>query len=685
MATLDNQNLQPTLQAENFTPEGAPATQIDEVSLVVNSFSKSESFVTSKQWNLLWADADILYQSPRALSSYAGSYLLEPNVQRFTVAKAVNSVVPQFYKGLFYDDPPFVLRPRPGTTQETIYAKKAIFASLLDEMEFQRECKYGLEQMALLGTGIYKWGVSYKTIRVPKRKSQKITLPGAQGKSEAVYSSDEPEIEYTEKKVCVPTFEFRDIRNVFVDPKCELPDIREAGYVIDQRWVNFYDLQTLRDDKDYEIPADNELKTWFQSPSEANRTPGQSSVEQMTVRTGVVHHSDPQNAPSANPLMEKLELLEYWDRERSITVINRAHGIRCIENKFRVIPFLSSNYWNRSKALYGMGIGLLAGSDQRLQQGTVNSALKILSLAVNTPYLTSGDSNMPSQMIQTGLGRILRVTDLDKSYKLLETPKVPSDIWPVLQEDKQNTDATTGADQMLVQGSTAGPRSSMGRTAGGAGILAGASATRLDGPLDNFIDQVFVPWLYIMDQLVFEHMSDAQIMDILGEELGKEFEIDLEVYHAGRVEFDVLAGARLSAKTAMAQSLVLLMQLFENPNIQSQLAEINGEFIDFKPVLKMALEVSGWGSGIENDIFRPLTAEMKQQLQGKHNAASKLQAQMTLSQQRFQQKEQLEDQATDNRIKRDIFRDAVKAAGLNMAVTGQPSENGYGSDGQQVV
>jgi hypothetical protein len=76
---------------------------------------------------------------------------------------------------------------------------------------------------------------------------------------------------------------------------------------------------------------------------------------------------------------------------------------------------------------------------------------------------------------------------------------------------------------------------------------------------------------------------------------------------------------------------------------------------------------------------------MKQQLQGNNNAASKLQAQMTLSQQRFQQKEQLEDQATDNRIKRDIFRDAVKAAGLNMAVTGQPSENGYGSDGQQVV
>ena len=158
----------------------------------------------------------------------------------------------------------------------------------------------------------------------------------------------------------------------------------------------------------------------------------------------------------------------------------------------------------------------------------------------------------------------------------------------------------------------------MGRTAGGAGILASASATRLDGPLDNFIEQVFKPFLYILDYLVLHHISDAEIKSIIGEELGQEFILDMQEFHDSKHEYEVLAGASLAAKRIMAQSMTLITQIFSQPNIQKNLAEINEEYIDFKPILEMWMESSEWKN--KQDIIKKMTPAMKQ----KQAAASQL-------------------------------------------------------------
>ena len=175
-----------------------------------------------------------------------------------------------------------------------------------------------------------------------------------------------------------------------------------------------------------------------------------------------------------------------------------------------------------------MGLGLIVGQNQRVDQGTINAILKILSFGVNPIYLRRRDSNATTQMMRTSIGKIYTVDappdgDLRKVFNLLETPKVPGEVWQALAESEKATESSSGADQALVQGSSAGPRSSITRTAGGAGIMANASATRLDGPLDNFIDQVFLPFLYIMDYLSHVLLSDAEIMKILGEEMGKDY------------------------------------------------------------------------------------------------------------------------------------------------------------------
>jgi len=672
-----------------------------ELTLVCRSAELAKAYIQNRQWTLLWRDADILFQSPRPMTVYENTYVLEPNVQRFTVAKVCNAVVPQLYKGLFYADPPMLIRPRPGTSQKVVDAKTALYSYILDECKFKNHTKWGLEQMAHLGTGIFKWGYDWKEIETFKRSATvtHVDVPNADGTmgTEDIPSDAPPSIKRTVRIIPMPFFEHRPLNRVLIDPQLEVSDIREARWVIDIRYMDWYQFMELKNNikgaiadgeegvviDGWKFPSDGQIAAMWDGQ------PGQQlqDLDLTTQVRGVVFHAEEVNAQtSPDPRRTKLEVMEYWDCGRKILVLNKEKVIYTGGNEFKKIPFLSSNWWYRPRAFYGMGLGLIVGQNQRVDQGTINSILKILSYGVNPIYLRNRDDNAPTQTIRTGIGKILSVTDTEKSYKLLESPKVPSDIWSAMKENEAATESSSGADQTLVQGSSAGPRAGMGRSATGANLMAGASATRLDGPLDNFIEQVFKPFIGIIDMLTFTIMSDAAIHHILGREMGDDFltrpdddgkRFTIQQFHDAQIEYEVLAGSSLAAKRTMAQSMVMLTQILDNPQIQQSLAEINQEYIDFKPIISMWLEASEWKN--KNDIIKPMTADMLQRQQANSKAALQaqaMQAKQQGDQQKFVQKQQLEDQASDNRIKRDITREAAKASGMSETVEGTPSTQG---------
>jgi hypothetical protein len=691
--------VQHSLTPADYTADGTLKNLQAELSVCVGAAKSAEQFLQNKQWALLWRDADLLYQAPRPMTVYENTYILEPNVQRFTVAQTVNSIVPQLYKGLFYADPPMILRPRPGTSQNITDAKTAIFSFLLDECRFKTQTKWGLEQMAHLGTGIWKYGVEYKEVITRKRVAsvQTITAQGPDGSAVSTNVPLDVEPKIITKTRIAPRifFESCPIDRVLVDPKCAVGDIQHADFAIDVRGLDFYQLKLIKDgimqlpdghpDKEgWNLPkTDAELQTWWHQPNQMEQAQN-LQITNSIYADGVVHHAeDTQIQVTPDVLFKKLEVLEYWDKKRKILVVGRKHVICSTKNPFGRLPFFSANWWNRPRAFYGMGLGLIVGQNQRVDQGTINSILKMLSFGINPIYLRKRDSNNQTQMIRTGLGKILTVDGPAKeAFSLLEQPKVPGEVWSALSESEKATERSSGADAQLVGGSTAGPRSGMGRTAQGASIQAGASASRLDGPLDNFIEQVFKPFLYVMDDLVFTYFSDAEVFTILGQEMGKNFEVNLQDFHDGVHEFETLAGSSLAAKRTMSQSISLITQIFENPTIQQNLAEINEEYIDFKPILKMWMESSEWKN--VQDIIKPLTQSMKEKQAQQSQAAqaqTKANVQAQSNDQKFKQKQQLEDQATNNRIKRDVVLSAFKGEDLGQADNGTPSITGLG--GQQ--
>jgi hypothetical protein len=691
MATLPTEgNPNRQLNEQDYKPSGELKTTDANVALVVGCAVAAEQFQANKQWNLMWRDSDLLFQSPRPMSVYENTYILEPNVQRFTVAKVCNAIVPQLYKGLFYADPPMLLRPRPNTSQDAVDAKTAIFSCLLSACNFKRETKWGLEQMAHLGTGLWKYGIDYVEI-VTKKRIPTLAKVGSQ----MVPTYDEPHIERKTRVAPRPFFEFRPLDKVFVDTKTRVGDVREAKWAIDVRNMDYYELLAIKQSID-KLPEGHPTKDEWKWPGNGTDKDLQSlwfppvetgalmlASDQAAHMTHIVHHAeDDAKVNSPDLLRHKMEILEYWDKGRKILVLNRKHALFVGKNPFNEIPFLSANWWNRPKAFYGMGLGLIVGQNQRVDQGSINSILKILSFGVNPIYLRRRDSNTPTQMIRTGIGRVLTVDvnpgrPAGDAYTILEQPKVPSDIWNALMESEKNTESTSGADAQLVMGSSSGPRSSMGRTAFGAGQLGQASATRLDGPLDNFIEQVFTPFLYILDNMIFEYLSDGEIRDIVGEELGAKFELNFANYHDAKMDFEVLAGASLSAKRVMAQSMTLITQIFENPQIQEQLADINEEYIDYKPILNMWMEASEWKN--RQDIIKKMSPQQIQKRAQKAQAAmqqSKIAGQMQLNQQKSNLRQQEMDQENQARVQRDIVREAFRNSTMSEAVQGEPSASG---------
>lgn len=647
-----------------------PAEFTDEAALklVVQDSARAENWLQQKQWSLMWREIDILYQSPRSLSTWEGTGQPTANVSRFTVATHVNSILPEQINGVFYEDPPFVLRPSPEMDQDTVRAKTVIIGAELREMEFKTESEAGLFSQSLFGTGIWKWGIRrVNKIEKQFRRKQspvKISMPLAGTEDIHTDESDEFEVVEVTKRQTHYFCDQVDLRHLRIDPGWRKPDIRKAGYVIHEQYLTFNDLNDLRDDPDYNIPPEDELKALFFPPKESPIGP--AAVENVNNQTGPVHHAAGRNEENtADPLEHVLLVEERVDNDRIITVVQKKLVIRNSENPFHCINYFSCNWWNIPDAGYGIGPGRLVGQDQRIKSGVTNAALNILSLAVNQTYLRDTGANIPTQQIRQRLGGILDVKvpaggDVRKAFAILETPKVPPETWTVLQSANAESEAASGANEILTQGAmpTQG-RTSMGRTATGAGNMASATAARLEGPLGRFIDQVFIPWIYKLDELIKETMPVEQIKEILGDKLGKGFQADLEKIFNARCDFEVLAGAHMAAKKAMAQAIPFLVQLAENPQVIQQLNAI-GYVLDIDEILKMFMEVSGWKNN--RNVIREMTPQEKQAFQAQNPGMQKIQGQMALNNQTFQQKQQLTDQENEARLARSVVENSLDKA-----------------------
>lgn len=604
--------------------------------------------------------------------------------------------------GLFYEDPPFKLRARAGTSANTVRSIETIEGYQLDDMNFRQEAKYGLFSTLLNGTGIWKYGwrefykTEYEFERVGKPQTD------AQGNEISTEESDKYYKVARDVLVSRPFFDACDVRHVLVDPGCRTPDIRDAKFVIHEFAVTYRDLIRMKDEVYYDpktgkpiyrynLPSEEEIKSWFDHSKPPATAPSETQNNTNTINGQWIQHAAPLfEKTTADPLNEPLQILERWDNDKVITVLNERKVIRNEPNPLGKIPFFSVNWWMIQDCFWGIGLGIVLGGDQRLQQGFINSIADIGTLAANQPIIRSRGANINTQQVRARLGGFIDVDgDPMKALHPMDLPKIQSEMFAIISASEARTAESSGASAPLGLGTLSPGHSQgqIGRSAAGASGIMAAANDRLGGLVEDFNNQVYKPFLWEVHNMNKSFLPASVYRDILSQELEESYRASLDDFmRAGIKSFDVLAGAHLAVKQQMAQSLPLMMQYFSSPQLANQIADINEEYIDFSELVHMLTDAGGWGSGQYYSIFKKLTPEMKAKRQANSPAAlnqQKIQAQQQMINQKNAAKEEQIEQSWTGRAAGDIIRHTIESAALPEEETGTPGGPGFGGSEMQ--
>lgn len=634
----------------DFQLQGPPLDIDSATALVVQDTMRAEAFLESRLWMSEWRVAKALYEAP-VKQEYWRDTLVPRAANAFPlVAQHVRAILDSVMPALFPDNPPFEIDPFSGTSRQVARGWEEVLSYQLKQTRFKQQLRLIVKDAETFGTGIGKWGwerykqkkIIYQRAEAPQTIPSQV--PGMPDRVINTVESDELNAVEIEEEVCRPYFERVEINHVLVDPGLRVPDIRQAKYVIHRQYLTIRDLNRLRDMEGWDIPSEAELRKLVEPPVESPPSSGPLETE-ATTYPAQGHRPLPRYIDSTNdPLEHKFEVLERWDNQSCIAVLERKKTIRNSQNDWEENPFLSCFWDDLPGCFYAFGIPRRIGGVQTHIQGLRNGRLDDIHLNLQMMLMARRGSFMTSQPIKQYPGSILKVDDIEKDLK-------PFPRQPVLQEGYQeeavliaDAEKTTGANELLIQGSMPGGNRSTGmRTAAGSNLVGGASSSRIQGFVETIADQVFLPVLYSFLKMDREFLEPKTIRKIVGDtlwqSLSNEHSGDLlvDMCNSADMELNMLAASSISARNRLAQSLPLEMQMFSQPGFQSGIASA-GMKVNWLELGRRVEQAAGWKS--YDDIFIPMTAQDKQQmmLQNKAVVAAKATSQR-LSQMHQQNKE----------------------------------------------
>jgi hypothetical protein len=446
-------------------------------------------------------------------------------------------------------------------------------------------------------------------------------------------------------------------------------------------YMTWDDLDKLRERPGFDIPSREKLLELFLPPREQVETaPAENPVGNPLWDA----RAEPRyNETTADIFNQPLEVLERWDKDKYIVVLQKKKVICNDDNPYGTIPFLSVGWWDVPEAFWSLGLGRTIGAEQRVQQGITNTWLDQAALNLNGVYVRVRGKSVPTQSIRLSPGKIVDVDNKDDFKPMDRLPAVPEAL-EHLQLSQSRAEQISGAGEASTQGiAGSSGHSNLARTAAGANLLSAGQGNRISDFVEKLSTQVITPFLFHVHEMNRALLPVSTLKHILGEELENEWMKNkgdvLEILN-GNVKFSILAGAKLLAKKNMAQALPIMVQFLTNQQTESQLA-IQGKKIDIVQIMKMFFEVSDWKNYA--DVVVDMSPEDQQRWQAMQPAAAvaaKTQAQAQLTDQKH--KNDLDLVSEDNMMKagREVLRHTLETSSQAFETTGQPGGEGFGSN-----
>jgi hypothetical protein len=532
----------------------------------------SEKFLQSKGRPQEWNTIDDLYRAS-VLVDFWPNGKPKAHLSMPVVLEVVETILPQAHLSFFSDKQPFLLTAKGKTTPAAARTAAKVLSWALKCAGFKEEIRKMLKCCLLYGFCVGKWGWRAGS------KKQKVYKRGADGIE--AHTSD---VDMSE-----PTFDYVELRNILVDASLRSHDIRNSRFVVQQSFVTAEDLDEMREQFD-NIPSRAALREILARKDEPTTDSMRGTKEQPSRDL----QAERQGAEtSIDPLKQPLELLEYWTKDRVITVLQRKIVIRNEENEFDRLPFVSCSFIDVLGSAYGFGLGKLLEGEQKFQIGTINAWINALSLTLSPAFHRKKGLTPASQTIELGPGKVVNddgdltpipmVNITEQSLLAVQTSEARS---------RQRVGANFGAEM---------PTQAM-RTAEGVHEFTAGLQVRLQYFVENFSDLVFVPVLESFICLAKDHLTPEEINSILTDEDGKVFEGEiLEVYN-GYYGIEALSSTKMAARRAMASMVPMLMQLVSAQPVQDSLV-LQGKKVDYKELLDQLLDLSGWDApGLITDM-----------------------------------------------------------------------------------
>jgi hypothetical protein len=656
------------------------------VKLVLQDALRAEQAEQTKQFILGWSFARTLYESPYTPRYWPGTQIEAASIPFFTVATAVNGITPQVLSGLFYENPPFMVQERPGTTSQAARAVSALLGYQLEDINFREELRLGTANCLLFGTSLFQYGWEKFTRerKIVKRATPaaviKSTLPGL---PDTAISDDELEEEVITEVIDRPTFEhIVNLREVLVDPGLNVPDIRKAKYVVRRRYMTWEDLDNLRDREGYTIPSKDELLQLFMPPQE----PVEEDIAGEGGRNPIWEaRAEPQfEETTADPFQKPLEVLERWDNNTYIVVLQKKLTIFNGKNVYGKIPFLSIGWWDIPGAFWSLGLGRTIGSEQRLMTGVTHLLLDNANLKLNNPLIRVRGKSIPTQSVRIGVGKIIEVDNKGDIEPLKLSDPVP-EAGELLAMSQGRVDTVSGNNSItsLGQAGSSG-HSNLARSSAGAQMLGQGASSGISDFIDKLATQVIVPLLYEISEMNRAMLPESQLKFIMSDELKHDYMNSgqdlIDILNA-KVKFNILAGSKMQTRRNMAQGLPMMTQFLANPQLLEQLS-IEGKKVDVAEIIRMWFEASDWKN--MNDVIVPMTDEDKQRQQQQSQGGrdqQKFQQQQALQAQKAAQQQEAADAENVARAARDVLREGFKKSVEPEELTGEPeATTGFGSE-----
>lgn len=576
------------------------------LSIVLQDAQSAKAYLDSKQLVMSLDMADDLYRSVVKSRPWPGTDVPRSNLGMPVILEAIEKIMPACMGALFGSrGNPFILEPRGNTTRDAAKAKEHVLAWAVDISGFRAEIQRSLKSALLYGLTVGAWG--WKTQEVASKHYN--------------VNGDKVDRQVKRSTVSFPFYECLDLRKILVDPGCNTQDVRRsARFVIKQFYITAEELDDLREDETYKnVPTRDELRNILAAKEEpaTDSMPGMQSNIYRELQA-----APPQEPQSVDPLAQPLELLEYWTKDRVITVLQRKVVVRNEENEFERLPNVSCAFIDVLNSLWGFGVARLLSGEQRFQQGVVNTWIDALALTLNPTFQEIKGMAQGAQQIKISPGKVLTTIG---ELKPLVVPSISAEAQSAIENSEARAARRVGAN-----GGSGMPSQAL-RTAEGIQSFTGDVVQRLQYFLETFIDLVFVPVLESFLELCNDHLDPATINKIISDRDGKAYQGEIADVYNAQCDVKVLAGTKLSMKIAAAQLAPMIMTMVSQQPTQDSLTQQGMKF-DFAAFAEDITSVLGWEI---DQWFVPMTPEDRQRAQ-QNAQAMKMQQQMMLQQQKHQ-------------------------------------------------